>query len=1223
MVDLKLDQQGQLWISDDQGEIDLFDPQREKFINYTRQPFYQRHFGRDTLHYSFPDRQNRLWLSFRQGGLALVDRAKNTVRRFHHRPDQPQSLGNDTIQAIVQDRQGTIWLATSDGLDRFEERTGQFTHYRHQPGNPNSIPDNDLKGLHLRRNGDLLILSKQHATVFRPQTGQFRSFPLPVVADPGAWWYGSHATSDSQGNDYFDQNNLVFRFNEQEGPQLVIEPKEIDRSQSLFVDRSDVLWIGTNGQGVRKYNLKTGLFHARPYASDFGNDLLRRHLGLPADRTPYYPPGEGQWSYNFRYTVDGAGKLWYNVTDVPFYQIDLATKQLKPVSFPFKGHLGWEEKLAPLATDPSGRVWCVHALELRWFEQGEWKLFPHPLGPKIQAKILQMVVDEQAAWLATATDGLYRVDRATGQIRQFAHNPQQPGSLSSDKLLCLFADPADHHVLWIGTYGSGLCRFDKRTGTCRRLAKRDGLPNNVIYAAIPDQRGNLWVATNQGLCRLNRRTFRTRTFTHEDGLPGDEFNRFHFLHLPDDRIILGGMAGTIDFYPSQIRDDTYQPQIEVTGIQINNRRVEPGPGSPIDSIPVQLVQHLDLPYDQNFLTVEFAALQYNSHDRLRYRYQLEGIDKDWIIAERPEAIYTNLSPGTYALNLNGSNTSGVWSTHIRTMTITIHPPFWATWWAYLFYTLTIGGIAVALFRAYLKQKEAEQLKTVDEMKTRFFSNITHEFRTPLTLILAPAEQLSQTLNDPENLRRVATIHRNAHQLLGLVNQLMDLTRLDAQAVQVEEARGNPVFLIEQIVQSFAPQAEAKSIQLRFESADLHDEYFFDVHKLERIAYNLIMNALKFTPAGGAITVGLAPAVTLTVADTGIGIPADKLPYIFDRFYQVDDSSTRRQEGTGIGLALVKELVELQKGRIDVVSEVGGGTTFTVQLPYRPALSFNKDLNSSQKPVLDPIENRSEEEPILLLVEDNDELAEFIIDSLPDGYQVHRAAHGADGLEKAVQLIPDLIISDVLMPVMDGYTFCQNLKSDQRTSHIPVVLLTAKSSHDSRITGLKLGADDYITKPFHLQELQLRVRNLLEQRRKLREWIRATLIHPEPLLTESASETTDPFIDTIYGLIENHLDDSSFGADQLIKLARMSRMSLHRKLKALTGMSASELIRTYRLKRATNYLEQGYNSSETAYRVGFESPAYFTKCFRELYQQTPTEFAASRTRKPPFTNSAEG
>ncbi len=1238
LVNLRIDHRNRIWITTDQSDIDIFDPVTETFINFSKQAFYQRSFRGLFLRHIYPDRNNRLWLIFDGGGLACTDLRTNRIRWYHHQPADPHSLSSNVVRVVTDDRKGTVWIVTANGLDQLEP-TGQFIHYPRRSAQPDAaqpdaaqpdfLPAKEIYAVKERANGDLLLLSAQYLTVFNPRRGYCRNYPLPTATN---LVFSDANSTDSRGTDYFNRNNQLFRFNEQEGVQLLPQATNSGQYKSLFIDRSDVLWAGTDGQGVRKFNLRAGLFQTLPYQTQFSTDVLTHFLGLPKSGQSMFPAD--LFMYNFRYTFDRQGKLWFNAGRTPFYQFDLQTKALTTVPFPVNIHsVFMPDRPISLATDPGGRIWAVCDTVVKWYENGRWHSFRHPLRPRVESAILQVVVDKQALWLATGSKGLYRVDRVSGQIRQYAYQPGNKSSLSSNNLYCLFADPLDDNLLWVGTFGNGLCRFDKRTGRSRCLTKQDGLPNNVIYAAIPDRRGAVWVATNQGLCRVDRATFQTRTYTREDGLLADEFNRFHSLHLPDDRIFLGGLEGITTFDPSHPQQDTYQPMIQVTDIHINNEPLLPGKITA--ALPVGAVKQLDLSHQQNFVTVRFAAMQYNRQKKIRYRYQLEGLDQDWIETDQPIAGYTDLRPDQYVLRLNASNTSGVWSTHIRKLSLIIHPPWWATWWAYVLYGLAALGAGYGLIRAYanrlrlqqsiafaekevqLKQKEAQQLREVDELKARFFSNITHEFRTPLALILSPTEQMMQEPRESNDVRRLSVIDRNAHQLLGLINQLLDLSKLESGTLKINQVQGNLPAFVDQLIQSFQPTAETKPIRLTFEHQTDSDTYWFDNDKLERILYNLVANALKFTPAGGNVLVGLrseaGQGIILTVSDTGIGIPPDKLPHIFERFYQVDDSSTRQQEGTGIGLAIVNELVQLQGGTIDLTPDLPGyTTTFTVKLPYQPAPFITPAPSASAKAVnkISVIPEADNDEPsVILLVEDNLELAHFIADSLPHSYQIHRASNGAEGLVQAEKLTPDLVISDVLMPVMDGYTLCQKLKSTLQTSHIPVVLLTAKAAHDSRIEGLELGADDYITKPFHVAELRLRVRNLLQRQQRLREWLRADLAQPGPSLPNRTTELADPCLVQLYSILERRLDDSGFGVTELLSEIGMSSSSLNRKLTALTGLTAVELIRNYRLKRAAHYLKEGKTISDAAYLVGFNNLSYFAKCFREFYHLAPREFIA--------------
>ncbi|GAB3705284.1 hybrid sensor histidine kinase/response regulator transcription factor [Spirosoma flavus] len=1223
MADIQTDSSGRLWILSEEKELDIFDPARETFINFSRLPFFRPALGSERIEKYYPDQQNRLWLILgKPGKVICIDLATNRISRFPALKD---------VVAIREDRSGTTWVATKTGLYRQDKRTGQFRSWFTQPGTYQSRPDS-IQNLYVRPDGLLMLASNQQLTILHPQQGLLTHIPLPSYHSQWKYYFAT----DSRGNTFFNLDTLLLRYNPKLDGQPIEQLPGSRHCRSLFIDRSDVLWLGTNGHGILKYNLRAAAFDAQPYKKGFQNDLVTSFLGVSANQFSGFPLLSSP--YKFRYTFDKQGQLWFNAGTTPFLRLNPSTKQITPIQFPITlnpSELNLNQS-ASLATDPDGRVWAVYDTLVVYQEDGRWKRFPFSIRSTVGLPVNQLVVDKQALWLATISKGLYRVDRGTGQVRHYASQPANVTSLSSNELIGLFDDPLDTNLLWIGTFGSGLCRFDKRTGQCRRLTTQSGLPNNVVYSAIPDRQGGIWVGTNQGLCRVDRTTFRTRTYTQEDGIQADEFNRFHNLHLPDDRIILGGVDGLTAFDPKQIGEDTYQPDVQLTGIQINNRPFQPSH----DSLTVQAMQELVLPHDQNFVTVGFAAMQYNRQTKIQYRYRLEGLNEDWIYTDRPVAEFTDLRPGSYVLRLNASNTSGHWSSHIRTLQLTIQSPWWATFWAYICYVLLILWIGFVLARQYrnrlflqqsilFKQKEAAQLREVDEMKTRFFTNITHEFRTPLTLILTPVSQMMQEDRSKIDQRRLDVIDRNANQLLGLINQLLDLSKLESGNLSVNDSRGSLGEFIGERIQSFSAEAESKGIQLTYQS-QIEGDYWFDMGKLECILYNLVANALKFTLPGGRITVTLKPGIYLTVSDTGIGIPADKIDHIFDRFYQAqpglarpglasDDErsiSASQPTGTGIGLALVKEFIELQGGTINVASQVERGSTFTVFLPYRRVVAELINQPVTELPVTyhedvaanSGTNHQNGEAPTILLVEDNLELLEFITSSLPSTYRIHQATNGLQGFEEALKRAPDLIISDVMMPGMDGFTLCRKLKEDPRTNYIPVVLLTARTAIDSRLQGLTEGADDYLTKPFNLHELRLRITNLLERQRRFREQLRKELTSPDGTLPATDTPVSNPFLDQLYTLLDTHLDDSSFGVDELADKAYLSRMHLHRKLKTLTGLSTSDFIRAYRLKRATQLLIQGQPVSQTAYAVGFESPAYFTRSFRQLYGITPSDYA---------------
>lgn len=1241
---LVLDHRGRIWITSEQGDIDIFDPYTEKFINFSRRADYRRVMGNTKPFGLYVDNRDRAWINYQADGIIRFDLRTNRVHRFRHRPSRPHSLSSDSVTQIAQAANGVIWIATRAGLERFEEKTSDFVHYRHRAGQPNSLPDDALCGLQTRPNGEVLTVSQRYVARLNPRTGRFRSYALPKYSP---MWWDVHFITDKNGTMYFHQNKVFYRFTDQKGPEVIMQwDQNVEQCASLFIDRSQVLWMGTRGTGIRKYDLRANAFRAEPYRRNFYLDALEE-LGVPA--APLHTTLAGLNSYSFRYAFDKKQNLWFNVGSSDVYRLDLNTKQIDHLPLPvsFYGGDNAEAIHCPMATDPQGRMWAIYDSLVWWHDPtaGKWIAFPHHVSSKIPERVIAFVADQRVLWLATNHSGLWRFDKATGRLRQYAHQAGDPFSLSSNSLFCLSNDPDDPNLLWVGTFGSGLCRFDKRTGRSRRFTQHDGLANNVIYSAIPDRSGHLWMGTNKGICRLDRRTFATNNYTRADGLMADEFNRFHWLQLPgrpsvgrrsegrpsaDDRIIMGGLEGITAFYPSQVGEDTFRPPVEFTDLQVNNR---PVPFALTDSLPIQTVDRLVLTHDQNFITAGFAALQFNRPGKNRYRYRLAGLEDSWKETDRPAVDYTSLPPNDYVLLLNASNTSGQWSPYVRRLAITIQPPFWATWWAYFLYGLTLAGLALSGNRFYLnrlkmrqvlilqkkelalQQQKTEQLRTIDEMKSNFFANVTHEFRTPLTLILAPTELLNQKLRDPDEQRHLSAIDRHANQLLGLVNQLLDLSKLEAGALPVIEVHGYPGQFVGQTVEAFREAAQRREIELVYEGEAVAGAYWFDAEKLEHILNNLLSNALKFTAAGGRVTVELATlekGVEIRVSDTGRGIPADQLPHIFDRYYRA--SPGEATPGTGLGLALVGELVSLQKGKFRVRSEVGRGTVLFIELPYRPFTPLLSEAilesNLAEAPeAASPDPSGEEYRPLVLVVEDNDEMAQYLVESLRTSYRIRLAQNGQEGWEQAVAELPDLILSDVMMPVMDGYEFCQQIKSDFRTNHIPVLLLTAKVSLDNRVQGLTLGADDYLAKPFHVIELLLRIRNQLEHKQRLRDKLRAELTQSSQTVTdEAAPASIDPFIEQLYALLDEQLDNSEFVVDDLLKPLGMSRMVLYRKLMALTGMAPAEVVRLNRLRHATHFLRQGTGIAETAYKVGYQTPSHFTKVFREQYQMTPSQFA---------------
>ncbi|MGM9509016.1 ATP-binding protein [Larkinella sp. GY13] len=1213
-----------IWIEHETGIFDRLDPVSEEFkhypipTNFTSSTFLRRAW--------LADSRGTIWRIMDGTGLMRYGAIPKIYTKKSH------GFDSDTLWGLCEGTDERLWLLTRYGLSSLNRKSGKVEKF----GSP-ELPDfhnyrNAVRfpvGLHQRKNGELMWADRKFLYFFSVSRKKYsKKIRFASPGDRGVTWIRTGA----DGSEYFERGTAVYRYDDQTGLRLVYGQTELNKDpiQSFLVDRSGLVWLGTNAHGITQVDLTTPFFPSFPVRDGFAGDVLQKEFKQSLSGLFAWEPKDQRFAasgYHLRSAYDQSGMLWIGLKE-QVVRYDTAAKtfsklpRLPQVSNPTESGIGIKgltisPEGAPVVIGYNLNVLIYNQTKAAW----DWLVPPGKIGLQVGTQIIpqDITMDAERIWITTEMDGLLFIERKTGQIRQLKHT-QAPGGLPTNQLLGLKPDPSRADLLWIGSR-NGLISLNKKTLKAASFNTETGLPDNTIYTLLADHYGNLWFGTNKGLCTFSPITHKVRVFQTRHGLLEDEFNRFHQLMLPDGRLAFGGTHGWTVFDPNKIKDDVYQPAIALTALKINNETITPSAGGLLTK-PVNAARELVLHYDQNSVTFFFAGLQFNQPQDLRYRYQLSGYDNDWVNAGQISfANYTKIPPGSYEFSVNASNTAGRWSKEIKKLIIIVRPPWWRTWWAYVVYALLIGSgswyvmhLQVARIEqrkaAELKKQEAQQLRVLVELKERFFTNVTHDFRTPLTLILSPLTPLIRKYAGTKDEGKLLSIKRNAEQLLALINQLLDFSKLDAKMLSLDESAGDPGLFAVNVLELFREEAAKKGIEINF-SNQLHGLFWFDGPKLERVLGNLIGNAIKFTAPGGAITMTVAAAgeyVLYSVADTGIGIPTDQIADIFKRYYQVPENEKQTVKGSGIGLALVRELIEMQQGHIEVESQPGKGSTFRIFMPYRPAAPVDTSLLNAGLNAASAIPVPENEEIHILLLEDNTELADLIADSLPAHYSIDRATNGADGLKVALETIPDLIISDVMMPVMDGFEFCEKVKHHEQTSHIPVILLTAKVAFESRIQGLTTGADDYLTKPFHVPELNLRVYNLLERQRRLRAHIQKQLSSPSAELRKSVE--LDPFLTKFYDEIEQDLDDSSVSVEQLASRMNMSRSQLHRKMRAVAGMPVSDVVRNFRLTRAAAFLKAGFSSSESAYKAGFDSPAYFTKCFREFYGVTPSDFQKS-------------
>jgi len=801
-------------------------------------------------------------------------------------------------------------------------------------------------------------------------------------------------------------------------------------------------------------------------------------------------------------------------------------------------------------------------------------------------------------------------------------------------------------LVWVGTR-NGLNLFEPATRSFRVFREDNGLGNNYVLSLIEDDEHNIWIGTPGGLSKLvitevsprssgnDRFSFSFTNYGESDGLQGSAFHENAATKTAAGELVFGGLQGFILFQPSKISKDSNVPKVIFTDFQLFNRSVPIGESRKGDVVlpaAISRVSEITLKPYNNIFSIEFAALNFFHPEKTKYKYKLEGFNKDWLTTEGTQrsVTFTNLDPGDYSFQVIPSNSDGVWGDHATTIRIHVLPPFWKSTTAMvLYFAFIMGGLLFVRwltvsrlkmnFKIHSEKLEAQRMHELDTMKIKFFTNVSHEFRTPLTLIITPLEKLiSKASGDDE--AQLQLIHRNARRLLNLVNQLLDFRKVEVQEVKLNPSEGDIIGFIKYLVYSFSDLSEKKNVHLSFNTTVAQLETIFDQDKVEKILFNLLSNAFKFTPEGGSVRVELSLKekeglnfLLTKVIDTGIGIPADKHQKIFERFFQNDLPENLVNQGSGIGLAITWEFVKVHGGTIDLESEPDKGSCFTVMLPI---------TRLESETVMDYVRGADDEEisgdagkngkPVILLVEDNEDFRFYLKDNLKDSYAIVEASTGKAGLQKATAAIPDLIVSDIMMPEMNGIEMCRKIRTDVLTSHIPVILLTARAAEEQKIEGFDAGANDYITKPFSFEILQSRIKNLLNQREKSQKQFQK---HFDVKASEMEITSLDEkLIKRAIQVVEQNIMEPDFSVEDLSQELGMSRVYLYRKLISLTGKSPLEFVRTIRLQQAAQLLEKSdLNVSEVAYRVGFNNPKYFAKCFKEEYKVLPSAYASSKEK----------
>ena len=1283
------DHSGTLWFATASNGLNRYNREQDNFTRYQHDATNGASLSSDAINHFIEDDAGRLWIAT-SDGISILESERASFLRIRHDPANPNSLSDNHTTCILQGSDGAYWIGTRGaGLNKLILSTGinpsispqpifdpekcRFTVFKYDPNRILYFQTNHISLVFEDHHGDIWVgTAWKNFHIFDRAVGDF-SMVNPEL--PGAYHRGN-----------------IQRFTNPKDPlsrNWLRETLSLNEITAAYEDRDGVLWVGTTGSGINKYSPErkkiSGSFISLPNCQaiyeDRDGDLwmgnpngLHKHDRKTGEVIHYDPALYSVFrSPSFRKTRDRSitaiyedrgGRLWIG-TERTLYILNKSAGQLA-----FANRLILAIHIKFIYEDRPGTIWVGTTQGLMEY-QSHSGIVQHHLSDvnnpnTLSNSDINAVFEDHAGniWVATA-GGLNRYHRDSQSFTRYLNNQGLAGGIRNNNIIAIAEASPDWSTgattatgqLWLATL-EGIVLFDPANEGVVNYTEDNGLADNSVVSMMSDGHNHLWLGTLNGLSRFSTAGSIFRNFHHADGLQDYVFNFGAYHQNRQGGMYFGGVNGVTYIHPDSILETSRIPVIALTSFRILDQDV------PLDTA-LAYKKQLSISQQDKVFSIGFATLNYANIRKNQFSYKLEGFDDDWIYSgNRNKATYTNLGPGDYTFRVKGADPAGVWNERGRSIKIIITPPWWKTNWAYFAYLLFAAGLLYGTLRYQLTRErqrqqrelarvETEKLREIDRLKSRFFANISHEFRTPLTLITGPVEQMLSGEFKGNVREQYRMILRNGNRLLRLINQLLDISRLEAGRLKLQACETEIVPFLQKVVSAFESFAVQKGIHLSFLTPETAHKAYVDRDKLEKIMNNLLSNACKFTEAGGSISVQLSVdsnqskdeklttdnCLLITVSDTGIGISPERLPHIFDRFYQVDDSQTRAQEGSGIGLALTRELVELHYGEITVESTPGDGTTFKVRLPLGKTHLKAEEIVQETADVpkeqtrLQTIQKEHQSEPpnlkseipnppapilsgksqiqkseIILIVEDNPDMRTYLKEGLKVRYQILEAEDGGQGLKKAVQSTPDLIISDVMMPNMSGYEMCRQLKNDERTSHIPVILLTAKADAESKITGLETGADDYLAKPFNARELRVRVKNLIELRRKLWQKFRrgGTFAADDSALSSLDAR----FLQRAMSLVETHLDDPDFSTEAFGKEIGLSRTQLHRKLRALTGQSTHEFIRTLRLKRAAQLLvHHSGNISEIAYQVGFNSPSHFTRAFREMFGKPPSAYAA--------------
>ncbi len=1163
---------------------------------------------------SYEDGNSNLYIGHNQYGLSVVNLSTCTIENFYHDPQNPKSLPGNKVQTIKYDSKGNIWIGTNRGLALFNPRKGEFITFRHKQGDPSSLIGNNICGIKEINNGSLWILADIEGISIldlydlnyaHPESVKFSN--LTPADDLYSITPGNIRSllQDSFGNIWIgnSRNGLDFIAHTPPAfhtlPYTCFQGKEF-RNKSvwgIYVDSKQQIWVGGEDE--------IALFQNNQLKQTF--DIKTYKGNHPA---PIYSIKEDVHG-NILFGTKEAGLIRYNAQTQKLEYIDSSPDNLEITTF---------------FEDRNGEIWFGSQYGVYTYANGkveQQSIINNQLNTRSVYGIYRDKQDK--LWVGVFGGGVFIFDSKDKLITQL----HLGNGFISDAISCLGGD--SQGGLWIASRNAGIA-YIPDTNSPEKFVHygiAQGMNDLYVRAIQEDQSGNLWFSTNNGISVLNRERQTVFNYDYHDGIPIGIFADGSASTAPDGTIYFGSLNGVCYFNPESVTREQKIAPIQIVECEVFNTRVA---NSEEDFIVPFMKGNIDLKYYQNSFRISFSVPDYTQNQQVEYSYMIEGLQDIWLnTAGESQVTFRNIPPGKYTFKVKARLKNQGWDeSHIASTKIQIHPPVWFAWYAKALYILMACLVVYTIVRTYkhrlmlkgtleVERRNNQNERELNQERMRFYTNIAHELRTPLTLILGPLEDLTKDKKFPSPyMSKVGNIYASAVQLLNLINQLLEFRKTETQNRKLTVAKGNISNLITETGLRYMELNQNPELEFRIHMETERVNLYFDTEIVTMILNNLLSNAVKYTPKGeisltlSTVYEGEAEYTAIKVSDTGYGIAPEALPHVFDRYYQA--KSKYQASGTGIGLSIVKSLADLHEGLVRVESELGQGTTFTFCLPtqntYTTLLQEQEEEIHSliSQDVREQEEDTVSDSLLILVIEDNRQIREYITSSLAEEYTVITAENGKEGLQQAQEKIPNIIISDIMMPEMDGIRFCRLVKEDIRTSHIPVILLTAKDSIYDKEKGYESGADSYITKPFSVSLLQRRIQNLLDNRRRLAKQMMSGSQEINMSDRTLINSLDEQFLSKITILIQENIDKVQLDVPFLGEKTNLSYSTFYRKIKALTGLSPNEFIRKVRLKKSTELLLAGpYNISEVTYMTGFNDIPYFRRCFKEEFGMTPSEY----------------